>query len=234
MENSQNALDRLRMERAENMVKDKQLKRNMLDYARGSEEYKNLEKQRADVESRTAVLDKKIAMESGRLNRLRRQSGEMHSAFGMKSTPTDFDERRAEILRKKANISNFEQPEFKGILSNEQMRTLYRNRAIAGGVKALAGTAGTIAGGTIGGSSAIFLGGSAVALAAAGGMQAGGDVAEVSVDAVQGAGRVIRRGAQTAGKGAYRAAERAASAYLLGKMLPAAVQVQIDGLPPSI
>ena len=113
------------------------------------------------------------------------------------------------------------------------MRTLYRNRAIAGGVKALAGTAGTIAGGTIGGSSAIFLGGSAVALAAAGGMQAGGDVAEVSVDAVQGAGRVIRRGAQTAGKGAYRAAERAASAYLLGKMLPAAVQVQIDGGKPD-
>ena len=233
VENSQNALDRLRMERAENMVKDKQLKRNMLDYARGSEEYKNLEKQRADVENRTAVLDKKIAMESGRLNRLRRQSGEMHSAFGMKSTPTEFEERRAEILRKKANISNFEQPEFKGILSNEQMRTLYRNRAIAGGVKALAGTAGTIAGGTIGGSSAIFLGGSAVALAAAGGMQAGGDVAEVSVDAVLGAGRVIRRGAQTAGKGAYRAAERAASAYLLGKMLPAAVQVQIDGGKPD-
>lgn len=233
VENSQNALDRLRMERAENMVKDKQLKRNMLDYARGSEEYKNLEKQRADVESRTAVLDKKIAMENGRLNRLRRQSGEMHVAFGMKSTPTEFEERRAEILRKKANISNFEQPEFKGILSNEQMRTLYRNRSIAGGVKALAGTVGAIAGGTIGGSSAIFLGGSAVAMAAAGGMQVGGDVAEVSVDAVQGAGRMIHRGAQAAGRGAYRAAERAASAYLLGKMIPAAVQVQIDGGGPD-
>lgn len=230
VEESQTALDRLRMERAETVVKDKKLRRNMLDYGKGSEEYKNLEKERADVESRTAMIDKKIALESGRLNRLRRQSGELHSAFGMKSTPTGFEQQRAEILRKRANISNFEQPEFKGILSNDQMRILYRNRAIAGGIKALAGTAGAVAGGTLGGSSAVFLGGSAVAMAAAGGIRAGGDAAEVTVDAMQGAGHIIRRGAGVAGKGAYRAAEMAASEYLMRRIVPAAVQVQMDGV----
>lgn len=233
VEESQAALDRLRMERAETVVKDKKLKRKMLDYGKGSEEYRNLEKERADVESHTAMLDKKIALESGQLNRLRRQSGELHAAFGAKSTPTEFEQRRAEILRKKANINNFEQPEFKGILSNDQMRTLYRNRAIAGGAKALAGTAGAVAGGMIGGSSAVFLGGSAVAMAAAGGIRAGGDAAEAAVDAAQGTGRVIRRGAGAAGRGAYHAAEMAASAYLMRKIVPAAVQVQIDGFMPD-
>ena len=231
VDESQAALDRLRMERAESVVKDKKLKRNMLDYGKGSEEYKNLEKERADIESRTAVLDKNIALESGRLNRLRRQSGELHSALGMKSTPTGFEQRRAEILRKRANISNFEQPEFKGILSNEQMRTLYRNRAIAGGIKALAGTAGAAAGGAVGGSSALFLGGSAVAMAASGGIRAGGATAETAVDVVQGAGRMVRRGAGAVGRGAYQAAEMAASAYLMRKIVPAAVQVQMAGVP---
>lgn len=233
VEQSQNALDSLRMERAETVVKDRQLKRNMLDCVKGSEEYRNLEKERADMESRTAVLDKKIAQESARLNRLRRQSGELHTAFGMKSTPTGFEERRAEILRKRADINNFEQPEFKGILSNDQMRKLYRNRAIAGGVKSLAGTAGAAAGGAIGGSSAIFLGGSAVAMAAAGGIRAGGNVGEAAVDTVQGAGQIICRGAGAAGRRAYRTAEMAASSYLIGKMMPAAVQVRVGGGMPG-
>lgn len=233
VDESQAALDRLRMERAESVVKDKKLKRKMLDYGKGSEEYKDLEKERADIESRTAELDKNIALESGRLNRLRRQSGELHSALGMKSTPTGFEQRRADILRKRANISNFEQPEFKGVLSNEQMRTLYRNRAIAGGIKALAGTAGAAAGGMVGGSSALFLGGSAVAMAAAGGIRTGGAVAETAVDAVQGAGRMVRRGAGAARRGAYQAAEMAASAYLMRKIVPAAVQVQMAGGLPD-
>lgn len=228
MEQSQNTLDSLRMERAEMVQKDKQLRRQMLNHERGSEQYKRLERERADAESRTAAIDLKIAKESGKLNRLRSQSKELHAAFGMRNTPTQFEERRAAILQKRANIANFEQPEFRGVLSNEQMRNLYRNRAIANTAKAVVGTAGSIAGGAVLGSSAVFLGASGVAMAASGGIHVGGSIGETAVDLTTSAARLARPVARGVGNATYHAADMAASAYLMHKIRPAAMQVSMD------
>lgn len=235
VDRSQNMLDGLRMERSTLVQKDKQLKRQMLDCKRGTEEYKQLEKERANVESQTAEIDSKIAKESGKLNRLRRQSKEFQAALGM-HIPTRFDEKRAEILRKRANIDNFEQPEFKGVLTNDQMRVLYRNRAIAKAEKAVAGTVGAVAGGAVAGSASVFLGGSGSAMAAAGGLLAGGSAGEAAVDLSVGAARVVKPTAAKVGKAAYHAADMAASAYLMQKIRPAAMQVPLDmgrPLPPQ-
>lgn len=228
MEDSQKRLDGLRVERAKQVQKDKQIRRQMLDCQRGSEEYRSLERERADVETQTAQTDSRIAEESGRLNRLREQSKELHNAAGIRNTPTQFADRRAEILRKRANISNFEQPEFRGVLTNEQMRDLYRKRAISNTAKAVAGTVGAAAAGMAGGSAAIYLGGSGAAMAAAGGMHAGGAAGEAVVDVSTEIGRLAAPVMKSAGRSAYQAADMAASAYLMNKIRPAAMQVPMD------
>ncbi len=221
MNESQENLDKLKVDRAELTQQDKQLRSQMLNHKRGSEEYRKLEIERAGIESQTAQIDKRIAMENGRLNQLRQQSRQLHTAMGVRSTPTDFDERRAEILRKRANISNFEQPEFKGVLSNAQMRDLYRKRAVANAAKAVVGTGGAVALGVISGGAAVFLGPSATILSSAAGMQAGGSAGELAVDASIGAGRIAKAG----GKRIYQAADMAASAYVMNKIRPIAMRV---------
>lgn len=233
VDDSQNRLDNLRMERAKLVQKDKQLRRQMLDCRRGSEEYRSLEKERADVEEQTAQMDSRIAVENGRLNQLRGQAKDLHAAAGTRNTPTEFADRRAEILRKRANISNFEQPEFRGVLTNEQMRDLYRKRAIANTAKAAVGTTGAVAVGMTAGASAIYLGGSGAAMAAAGGMHAGGAAGEAAVDVATEVGRLAAPALKTVGRSAYQAADMAASAYLMNKIRPAAMQVPMDyaGLP---
>lgn len=228
MEQSQNALDSLRVERSGLVEKGKQLKRQMLNYKRGSEEYKKLEKEYADTEQQTAGLDEKIAKETGKLNQLRGRSKELHAAFGMRNAPTRFEEKRTEILRKRANINNFEQPEFRGVLSNDEMRKLYRNRAIANSVKVTTGTASAAAGATIGGASAVFLGGSGSAIAAAGGIRAGSVIGETAVDLSISAVDAVKPAASRTGKAAYHAADMAASAYLMQKIRPIAMQVSMD------
>lgn len=228
VDDSQNRLDNLRMERAKLVQKDKQLRRQMLDCRRGSEEYRSLEKERADVEEQTAQMDSRIAVENGRLNQLRGQAKELHAAAGTRNTPTEFADRRAEILRKRANISNFEQPEFRGVLTNEQMRELYRKRAIANTAKAAAGTTGAVAVGMTAGASAIYLGGSGAAMASAGGMHAGGAAGEAAVDVATEVGRMAAPVFKAAGRSAYQAADMAASAYLMNKIRPAAMQVPVD------
>lgn len=228
LEESQNTLDGLRVERSGLVEKDKQLKCQMLNHKRGSDEYKQLERERADVESQTAVLDSRIAQETGKLNHLRSQSKELHAAFGMRNTPTRFEEKRTEILRKRANISNFEQPEFKGVLSNDEMRKLYRNRAIANSAKVATGTMGAVAGGAVGGASAVFLGGSGAAMAAAGGIRVGGAAGETAVDFSVSAARTIKPAMGKVNRAAYHAADMAASAYLMQKIRPAAMQIPMD------
>lgn len=225
---SQENLDKLKVDRAELMQQDKQLRRQMLNHKRGSEEYRKLEMEKADVENQTAQLDKRIAMENGRLNQLRQQSRQLHTAMGVHGTPTSFDDRRAEILQKRATISNFEQPEFKGVLSNAQMRDLYRKRAVAHVAKAAVGTGGAVALGAVAGGSAVFLGASAVALSSAGGIQAGGSAGEVAVDASIEAGRIAGSAVRNGGKRIYQAADMAASAYLMNKIRPAAMQVSVQ------
>lgn len=228
VDQSQNTLDDLRIERSGLVEKEKQIRRQMLNHKRGSEEYRQLEKERADVESKTAQIDSRIARESGKLSRLRGQSRELHATFGMRNTPTRFEEKRMDILRKRANIANFEQPEFKGVLSHAQMQKLYRNRAIANMAKAAAGTVGAVTGGMAAGSSAVFLGGSGVAMAAAGGIRAGGSAGESAVDVATGTAQVLEPMALKVGKAAYHAADRAASAYVMQKIRPAAMQAAVN------
>lgn len=228
MNQSQENMDKLKVDRAELIQQDKQLRRQMLNCRRGSEEYRKLEMEKADVENQTAQLDKRIAMENGRLNQLRQQSRQLHTAMGVHGTPTSFDDRRAEILQKRAAISNFEQPEFKGVLSNAQMRDLYRKRAVANAAKAATGTGGAVALGAVSGGSAVFLGASAVALSSAGGIQAGGSAGEFAVDASIEAGRIARSAVRNGGRRIYQAADMAASAYLMNKIRPAAMQVSLQ------
>lgn len=228
MNQSQENLDKLKVDRAELMQQDKQLRRRMLNHRRGSEEYRKLEMEKADIENQTAQLDKRIAMENGRLNQLRQQSRQLHTAMGVHGTPTNFDDRRTEILQKRATISNFEQPEFKGVLSNAQMRDLYRKRAVANAVKVATGTGGAVALGTVAGSSAVFLGTSAAALSSAGGIRAGGSAGELAVDASIEAGRITGSAVRSGGQRIYQAADMAASAYLMNKIRPAAMQVSFQ------
>lgn len=228
MNQSQENLDKLKVDRAELMQQDKELRRQMLNHKRGSEEYRKLEKERANIESQAAQLDKRIAMENGRLNQLRQQSRQLHTAMGVHGTPTSFDDRRAEILQKRATISNFEQPEFRGVLSNAQMRDLYRKRAVANAVKVATGTGSAVALGAVAGGSAVFLGASAVALSSAGGIQAGGSAGELAVDASIEAGRIAGSAVRNGGKRIYQAADMAASAYLINKIRPAAMQISLQ------
>lgn len=228
MNQSQENLDKLKVDRAELVQQDKQLRRQMLNHRRGSEEYRELETERADIENQTAQIDKRIAMENKRLNQLRQQSRQLHSAMGVHGTPTSFDDRRAEILQKRANISNFEQPEFKGALSNAQMRDLYKKRAVANVVKVAAGTGGAAALGAVAGGSAVFLGASAAALSSAGGIQAGGNAGEAAVDVSIEAGRIAGAAARRGGKRIYQAADMAASAYLMNKIRPVAMQASFN------
>lgn len=220
---AQENIDGLKVERSGMVQKSRQLQREMLEHKRGSERYQELEKEKADVESKVAEIDGNIASETNRLNSLRQQSKSLHTAMGTNRTPTSFEDRRADIIRKRANISNFEQPDFTGVLSNEQMRDLYRKRAVANTAKAVASTGGALAFGTVAGGATVFIGGSASALSTAGGMQIGGTAGELSVDAAIGVGRAAKK----IGHSAYNAADMAASAYLMNKIKPIAVQTPL-------
>lgn len=220
---AQENIDGLKVERSGMVQKSRQLQREMLEHKRGTERYHNLEKEKADVESKVAEIDRGIASETNRLNNLRQQSKALHTAMGTNRTPTSFEDRRAEIKRKRANISNFEQPDFTGVLSNEQMRDLYRKRAVANTAKTVASTGGALAFGAVAGGSTVFIGGSASALSAAGGIQIGGTAGEISVDAAIGVGKVTAK----IGRSAYNAADMAASAYLMNKIKPIAFQTPI-------
>ena len=226
---AQGAVDSLRSQKAELAVKEKQIKRKMLDHERGSEEYKRLEKERADVENTAAQIDQRIAAESGKLNRIRAQSRDMHGAMGSGKVPTPFDERRAEILRKRASIANFEQPEFRNVLSNEQMQVLYRRRAAANAAKVVTGTAGVVVFGTVAGASSLFLGPSGTVLAAAGGIQAGGNAGEAAVEAAAVLGDAAKPAVRSSGTRVRHGSGTVADAYPIRKPRHGAGMSDVSG-----
>ncbi len=196
MEQKQDSIDRLRAQKVSYQNEEKQKARQMLDYERGSEEYRELEKQRADAAVHAAQTEQKIAGQMRNMNQLKNQMKELKgSQTG--PVPSAFDEARAEILCKRANIDNFEQPEFKNALSNAQMQKLYRQRAKANAVKGVAELGGAAFGGVLLGGSAMFMQPSNVAIAAAagavGGAGLGGGAAGVGMTGV----RMARKGAQT-------------------------------------
>ena len=191
MDTMQQKIDDLRVKKAAYQNQEKQIARKMLDHERGSDEYRELEKERADAALGAAETAEKIEEQSRKLNQLRQQEKELRGS-DRGAVPTQFDEARARILCKRANIDNFEQPEFRGVLSNAQMEKLYRNRAIANAVKGGAAVAGAAAGGMLLGVGSVFLGTGAMQMGTVAGMTSGSAIGSTAVGAGIAGGRFIK------------------------------------------
>lgn len=155
-------------------------------------------------------MDRSVMADGARNDALKepdRRADAAQGAIGSRKVPTPFDERRAEILRKRASIANFEQPEFRNVLSDEQMQVLYRRRAAANAAKAVTGAVGAAAFGTAAGAASLFLGPSGAVLAAAGGIKAGGSIGETAVDAAAVLGGVSGPAIRSAGTRIQQAAD---------------------------
>lgn len=188
----QEHIDDLKSEKAGLLEEDRKLKRQMLDENKGSGSYREMERQRADIGMRTAAIDKKIADENKELNHLRRQSKDLQGN-GRGTAPTVFDDKRAEIMAKRATISNFEQPEFQNVLSNAQKQELYRKRALANAGKTILSAGGGIAGGMVLGGASVFMGTSTAAMMTAGGASGGAQMGGYAADMMTVAGRTGMR-----------------------------------------
>lgn len=191
MDTMQQKIDDLRVKKAAYQNQEKQIARKMLDHERGSDEYRELEKERADAALGAAETAEKIEDQSRKLNQLRQQEKELRGS-DRGAVPTQFDEARARILCKRANIDNFEQPEFRGVLSNAQMEKLYRQRAIANAVKGGAAVAGAAAGGVLLGGGSVFIGTGAMQMGAVAGMTAGSAIGSTAVGAGIAGGRFVK------------------------------------------
>ncbi len=191
MDTMQQKIDDLRVKKAAYQNQEKQIARKMLDHERGSDEYRELEKERADAALGAAETAEKIEEQSRKLNQLRQQEKELRGS-DRGAVPTQFDEARARILCKRANIDNFEQPEFRGVLSNAQMEKLYRNRAIANAVKGGVAVAGAAAGGMLLGVGSVFLGTGAMQMGTVAGMTSGSAIGSTAVGAGIAGGRFVK------------------------------------------
>lgn len=156
MEQKQRTIDALKVQKAGFQTEQKRVESQMLNHDRGSEEYRQLEKQRAQMALRASETEQKIAGQMQNLNQLRNEAKAVKGSMAG-ATPTLFDDKKAEILCKRANINNFDQPEFRNALSNAQMAKLYQKRAAQNLVKGVAATVGTFAGGAMLGGAAMFM-----------------------------------------------------------------------------
>lgn len=156
MEQKQRTIDALKVQKAGFQTEQKRVESQMLNHDRGSEEYRQLEKQRAQMALRASETEQKIAGQMQNLNQLRNEAKEVKGSMAG-ATPTLFDDKKAEILCKRANINNFDQPEFRNALSNAQMAKLYQKRAAQNLAKGAAATVGTFAGGAMLGGAAMFM-----------------------------------------------------------------------------
>lgn len=156
MEQKQRTIDALKVQKAGFQTEQKRVESQMLNHDRGSEEYRQLEKQRAQMALRASETEQKIAGQMQNLNQLRNEEKAVKGSMAG-ATPTLFDDKKAEILCKRANINNFDQPEFRNALSNAQMAKLYQKRAAQNLAKGAAATVGTFAGGAMLGGAAMFM-----------------------------------------------------------------------------
>lgn len=156
MEQKQRTIDALKVQKAGFQTEQKRVESQMLNHDRGSEEYRQLEKQRAQMALRASEAEQKIAGQMQNLNQLRNEAKAVKGSMAG-ATPTLFDDKKAEILCKRANINNFDQPEFRNALSNAQMAKLYQKRAAQNLAKGAAATVGTFAGGAMLGGAAMFM-----------------------------------------------------------------------------
>lgn len=156
MEQKQRTIDALKVQKAGFQTEQKRVESQMLNHDRGSEEYRQLEKQRAQMALRASETEQKIAGQMQNLNQLWNEAKAVKGSMAG-ATPTLFDDKKAEILCKRANINNFDQPEFRNALSNAQMAKLYQKRAAQNLAKGAAATVGTFAGGAMLGGAAMFM-----------------------------------------------------------------------------
>lgn len=156
MEQKQRTIDALKVQKAGFQTEQKRVESQMLNHDRGSEEYRQLEKQRAQMALRASETEQKIAGQMQNLNQLRNEAKAVKGSMAG-ATPTLFDDKKAEIICKRANINNFDQPEFRNALSNAQMAKLYQKRAAQNLAKGAAATVGTFAGGAMLGGAAMFM-----------------------------------------------------------------------------
>lgn len=199
MEQKQDMIDGLRAQKMQYQKEEKQKARQMLDYESGSDEYRELERQRADAAIHAAGTEQKIAGQMQDMNRLKSQAKAVRGGQSG-PVPDEFDEKRADIICKQANINNFEQPEFRSHLSHAQMQKLYRKRVAASIARGTASAAGGAAGSMVLGGAGLFMQPStAVMMAAAGalgGSAIGSGTAGAGMAAVQAVRPVAGRGAE--------------------------------------
>lgn len=190
VDDKQQAINRLRSQKAGYQREEKDLQRQMLDHERGTSEYQALEKKRADAALGAARTEQKIAGQMQEMGQLKNQLKYLQGSGN--TAPSEFEQRRAEILAKRANINNFEQPQFKNVLSNRQMQELYQKRAIANGVKGVAGMTGAFAGGMAVGASSIYLNPATTVMATMAGAVGGSALGRGAVDLGMVAGKTGR------------------------------------------
>lgn len=225
MEQKQDVIDGLRAQKTKYQKQEKQKARQMLDHERGSEEYRELEKQRADAAIQVASTEQRIAGQMQDMNQLKNQAKAVRgSQTG--TIPDAFDEKRAEIICKRANINNFEQPEFRSHLSNAQMQKLYQKRAVSNAVKGTAAIAGAAAGAMTLGGAGIFMQPSTVAMATTAGALGGSALGS-------GAAGIGMAGAQAlepiAGRTARTVIKHGKTIYTAGRQVPlAAAAASVD------
>lgn len=174
-----------REQKAGLQVKNKELDRKLLEEEPGSKAYEDVKKEKADIGIQIAKLDENMQVSSQEKNRLKNQldhvNQSMRSSGYGSSSMMDQQRKQAEIVRKHANINNFESPDFKGVLSHADLERLYKQRANKTGAKVIAKTAATVAGAVTFGSAGAFLPSIAPHLMEMGG-QFGGFMADKTVD----------------------------------------------------
>lgn len=183
----------MREEKAGYLQREKEQRLAMLNTGTGSEDYKKAQQKAAEYALKASEVDKHIQSASRQLSHLRRQEERISSTGLRGRRVSDFDVRRAKLLEQQADINNFEQPEFKGVLSNARLKELYRARAIRSGAQAAAGVAGAVGGGVLAGSLASFTPPSTAMVLSAGGVSVGSSIGEAGVSAVSDGIRILKR-----------------------------------------
>lgn len=197
----------LRVEKAGYQQKEKEQRLAMMDMESGTQSFKKAQKSAAEYALKASETEKRIQKAGKQLSQLRGQAGTVSSFgrgfhTGYSGSASDFDAKRAAILAKHANINNFEQPEFKGVLSNARLKELYKARAIQTGIQTAAGAAGAVGGGIVLGSLGSFMPASTSLMLATGGSVVGSAAARAGAGAAMGGVRMLAKMKLPAGSGA--------------------------------
>lgn len=174
--------DRLKQKKAGLQLRNQEIKRELLDEEKGSPEYAALEKEQADIGIQMAKIDQQIQTGNQQKKGLQDKLDDAKQVSGQNR---DYDQRRAEILAKHANVNNFEMPEFRGVLTNEERERLYKQRAMRNGAKVIAKTSTAVGTGVLLGSAGVFVPTMGVRMAVAG-IEIGDQAADKVVDVIGG------------------------------------------------